>query len=402
MATVPYVSVCIPAFNHEKYIGAAIDSVLSQTMEDFEIVITDDASTDGTRHIVQSYKDSRIRFFSMPKNSGPGATANNNFSHARGKLIALLASDDIFVPNKLERQVSFLDSNPDYGAVFSWMTYVDESDNEFTDPPDRSEDIENRSQSEWLRYLFFEGNPFSAPTALLRRSVLQSVGPMNPRLLQIQDMELWIRMCMKTKLHILPERLIRYRIRDGSANASANTARQQARTYWEFSKIYGLFGQASPDLFDAAFAVEMPEHARTLPREAQLAILALSARTPFAKSFGLDLAYSLLGETALLAKLDAAGLNYPWLFRMAAEADPFQVTHLEWLKKIHSEALTEVAQLKESIGATDLTAEHLASKFEKLQHAHAITVSDLDAANRILARIPATLKKMLKWGQKRH
>jgi len=390
----PLVSVCIPAFNHEKYVGDAIDSVLSQTMQDFEIVITDDCSTDKTRDVITSYTDERIRFFTSPRNSGPGAAANNNLLNARGKFIALLASDDIFVPTKLETQVSFLESNPDIGAAFSWMTYVSESGDDFDTPVSTDHvDIHNRSQAEWLGYLLFSGNPFSAPTAMLRRSLVDTIGLLDSRMLQVQDLDFWIRACLKAQVHIIPERLIRYRIRANSANASANSPDQQARTYWEYSKVFSHLRQAPDELFDAAFADRVPEFAQGLPREAQLAVLALSAQAPFTRAFGLDLAYSLLGEAELVKPLQAAGIDYPWLFRTAADVDPFQVRTVEWFRAAYSTAISDIEKLKASNAEASDDNARLRAEIDRLREER--RSPDTGPAHADAAGMPRNLTRIL-------
>ena len=328
----PLVSVCIPAFNHEKYVASAIESVLGQTLDDFELIITDDASADRTVDVIRSFHDPRIRLFEMPRNLGPSCAANNNIAQARGRYLAFLASDDMFTPDKLEKQFQFLEENAQVGAVFSWMTYVSESGLDF-DLPRSTEaiDIANRSQAEWLRYLFFDGNPFSAPTAMVRRDLLDEKEPVDPRLLQLQDFDLWVRLCLRTEMHILPERLLKYRIRDHGANTSANSPEQQARVFWEYTKVFDHFRQAPPALFDMAFHNDVPEAARHLHRDIQLALIALCSKHPFIRAFGLDLAHSLLGNPSLAEPMLAAGYDYPWLFRMAADVDPFRVVPISWL-----------------------------------------------------------------------
>ncbi len=129
----PRVSVCIPAYNHEKYIKACIESVLNQTFSDFEILVTDDGSSDGTVDVVKSFSDPRIRLFQLPRNQGPSVAANNNFREARGEFICPLASDDLFLREKIERQVAFLSANPEIGAAFSYMRYVNEVGEEIQD-----------------------------------------------------------------------------------------------------------------------------------------------------------------------------------------------------------------------------------------------------------------------------
>src|SRR3989344_3691446 len=115
----PKVSVIIPSYNHEKYVTYALESVLNQTFQDFEIIITDDHSSDKTVEQIKKFKDQRIRLFTSIKNRGVCVAINDCLLHTKGKYIAHLNSDDAFFLEKLEKQVKYLDNHPDVGAVFS-------------------------------------------------------------------------------------------------------------------------------------------------------------------------------------------------------------------------------------------------------------------------------------------
>ena len=126
------VSVVIPAYNHEQFIGAAIDSVLQQSMQNFELVIVDDGSTDNTAVVIKSYKDDRIRYFHQ-ENQDAFNTINRGISLAKGAFIAILNSDDIYTPDRLQRM---LDVQQTTGAVclISNVIPISDSGEEFTDP----------------------------------------------------------------------------------------------------------------------------------------------------------------------------------------------------------------------------------------------------------------------------
>lgn len=105
------VSVITPLFNSEKYIAEAIDSVLNQTFKDFEMIIIDDHSQDNSINIVNSYSDPRIRLIRLKQNSGAGVARNKGIEEATGRFIAFLDSDDLWAPDKLEKQIDFMSSN---------------------------------------------------------------------------------------------------------------------------------------------------------------------------------------------------------------------------------------------------------------------------------------------------
>lgn len=109
----PTISVIMPAYNAEKYINEAIDSILAQTFTDFEFIIIDDGSTDSTCAIVESYSDSRIRFFKNEHNLGVAATLNRGLDLARGEYIARMDADDISLPTRFEKQAAYMDEHQD-------------------------------------------------------------------------------------------------------------------------------------------------------------------------------------------------------------------------------------------------------------------------------------------------
>lgn len=121
----PRVTVFIPVYNREHYIGEAIRSSLAQTFSDFELLVVDDGSTDRTREVVASFGDPRIRLVCNEGNRGIPYTRNRGLELARGDYIALLDSDDASHPERLTRQVAFLDRHPDYAEIGSWGRAMD-------------------------------------------------------------------------------------------------------------------------------------------------------------------------------------------------------------------------------------------------------------------------------------
>lgn len=121
------VSIITPSYNTGKFIGKTIESVLSQTYTNWEMIIVDDCSSDNTDEIVATYKDSRIRYFKNKKNSGAAVSRNFALREAKGKWIAFLDSDDLWLPEKLEKQIAFMEKN-NYHFSCCASTSVDEND----------------------------------------------------------------------------------------------------------------------------------------------------------------------------------------------------------------------------------------------------------------------------------
>ncbi len=131
------ISVIIPAYNHEKFIGAAIDSVLAQTVGDFELIVIDDGSTDNTAAVIQGYDDPRLRYYHQ-ENQDAYNTINRGLSLAAGKYISILNSDDIYTPDRFERILGFIGQQEQQGgafaAVFTDVIPISDTGEVFTDP----------------------------------------------------------------------------------------------------------------------------------------------------------------------------------------------------------------------------------------------------------------------------
>lgn len=135
----PLISVIIPAYNHENFIGPAIESVLAQTVEDFELVIIDDGSTDATAAVIQGYGDPRLRFFQQ-ENQDAYNTINRGLDIAVGRYISILNSDDLYTPDRFERILGFIeqqqkrDKEKPVAAVFTDVTPISDTGDVFSDP----------------------------------------------------------------------------------------------------------------------------------------------------------------------------------------------------------------------------------------------------------------------------
>ena len=236
------VSILIPAYNHEKYIAEAIQSVLDQTYQDFEILITDNGSTDSSAEIIKQFKDPRIKLFTFPINQGVSRCLNTMIQESTGEFIANFTSDDIWLPNKLEKQVHFLEKNPQIGAVFSYAEIIDNLGNIFVDESHFYKKVflqPNRTRFEWLKHFFLNGNCLCYPSALIRAKTQHEIGKHDERLAMLHDLDLWIKMCMKHDIHILPEKLVKYRVHKAQAsNLSGDNQRtKEPRYLWELIQV---------------------------------------------------------------------------------------------------------------------------------------------------------------------
>ncbi|MGI6684354.1 MAG: glycosyltransferase [Bacillota bacterium] len=254
----PKVSVIIPSYNHEKFIGEAIESVLNQTYQDFELIIIDDCSHDNSIKVIEKFKSEKIRFFINEKNMGATYTANKCISEARGEYIALLNSDDIWELNKLEKQVPILDNNREIGAVFSNALFINEKGEPLSNDDYSWPNIfkqQNRSQARWLRRFFFELNCLCHPSILIRKSIYDRTNLYTYGLRQLVDFEMWVNILKFTQIKVLEDKLVRFRIFSNNMNTSAYTAINKTRNKNEIFLIMEDFFEDMPsDLFIEGFS----------------------------------------------------------------------------------------------------------------------------------------------------
>ncbi len=212
----PLVSVVMSAYNAEKYIKEAIDSILGQTFTDFEFIIINDGSTDGTLKIIKSYKDPRIVLISR-KNKGLVASLNEGIERARGKYIARMDADDISMPERFEKQVEYLESHPEVGVVSSFVKMVDPDGNDIGIWQD---DVATKTYEE-ITNMIVKKNCFSHPSVVIRTKIIKHYKYRNIK--AAEDYELWLRMVSDgIVLAKIPEFLYLYRQHDSSTMAGVN------------------------------------------------------------------------------------------------------------------------------------------------------------------------------------
>ncbi len=206
----PIVSVIIPTYNRAHLLAKTIGSVLNQTYVDFEVIIADDGSTDRTKKMVRSFKDKRLRYVKLEDNSGSSAIPKNiGLEAARGRYIAFLDSDDLWLPKKLEAEVRFLCTHPSIGMVYSGYTYFGDRGGEKD-----SKDFAPVS-GHALKGLFVE-NPIISSAVLVRKSCLKSVGPFDEAIRQNGDLDMWLRIAACFQIDHIPTSLTRCRLHGGN------------------------------------------------------------------------------------------------------------------------------------------------------------------------------------------
>lgn len=202
MDSTPCVSVVMPVYNCQDHLPGAIESILNQTLTDFELIIVNDGSTDGSGEIAQSFSDGRIRYTENPTNLGLVASLNRSLDMARSDFIARMDGDDLSLPNRLSEQYHFLSQRPQIGAVGCAVQIIDENDRPVrnwrypTDP----------SLTQWT--MIFT-NPMPHPGVMMRKRYVLAVGGYRPY--TAEDMDLWERLSQVAQLTNLPTLLLKLR-----------------------------------------------------------------------------------------------------------------------------------------------------------------------------------------------
>lgn len=311
------VTVSMASYNHEKFVGPAIESVLSQTGCDFEFVIVDDGSTDNTVKEILKFKDPRIRFIPFKQNQGACVALRRAIEEGTGDYVAILNSDDVFLPGKLQKQVSFLDGNPHIAAVFAYPMLIDEKGNLISDQCFCSDVFKhpNRSRQEWLNYFFYKQNALCHPTVMIRRNCYDELGYYDPRFSKLPDFDFWVRLVFKHEIHILQEELIQFRILSNAGNASAPTLEASYHSQWETFHILKRYLSISSieeylEIFPEEASVIVKRSPEFIPFYlANLALRAEVSINSIYQFFGMETLFALLGDPKLREKL-ASDLNF--------------------------------------------------------------------------------------------
>lgn len=234
MSRNPKISVIIPTYNRADLLPRAIKSVLSQTFQDFELIIVDDGSTDNTKEVVEEFqkRDRRIKYIWQEKNSGaPAKPTNIGIMNSTGEFIAILEHDDEWLPQKLEKQIAiFNDSkNNMLGLVGCDVLVVSNKTRYFRVPKVKK----GKTFEKFLKSTFI----CSASSALIRRSVFQDVGLFDENLFSVQDWEMWTKMAYAGyAFKFIREPLLRYYIHGQNITATTSIEKKEKDLDYIFNK----------------------------------------------------------------------------------------------------------------------------------------------------------------------
>ena len=299
----PKISVVMICYNHEKYIGEAVDSILSQSYTDFELIIVDDGSNDKTVKIIREYEDSRI-FVVEQENSGPSIALNTGINKSRGQFIALMSGDDVSLPNRLNTQIEQIEVQK-ADMIFCLPQIIGPDSKILKDriyPVFFQKEFGNTA--ELYCQLFASGNFLCAPSCFCRRTAIETVGWFKRGLIQLQDFDYWIRACKKELvIKLFKERLIQYRHLYG---ANLSDKRNINRSTVETLAIYRSFFEEAPiDLLQESFNEKITVDAVDDYPDIEIdkSFLLLDHSTPTVRTIGIERIILQLEDDKIYEKL---------------------------------------------------------------------------------------------------
>lgn len=234
----PKVSIVMPVYNGEGFVREAIDSVLAQTFKDFELIVINDGSIDGSEEVVRSYSDPRIVYVKNEVNSGLANVRNKGIGLVRGQYLAWLDCDDISLPTRLEKQVSLLDANPKIGLCGTWVRTIGLSKADIWQYP---------VEPEFLRARMLFDDPFATSSIMMRSAcVLEQNLRFQIDHPPAEDYELWERVSREWVVTNVPEVLTYYRVHPAQTSTS-NSVKQRASVWITQSRLLAQMGIAASE-----------------------------------------------------------------------------------------------------------------------------------------------------------
>jgi len=236
----PRVTVLMPVYNGLPYLRAAIESVLRQTLSDFEFLIIDDASTDDSSECIESYRDPRIRVVRNDKNLGTSGSMNRGIELARAEYVARIDQDDVCLPKRIEQQLAYLEARPDLAIVCSWEYEIDSLGRKT-----RNWRRKLDGYGSFLGYLIVGKCPIWHPSIMFRRQVVMEVGGYNHSYSPAEDFELTMRLAMhRHNGGVVPEFLLMQRQHESRQSVQREAA-QWAMTETVHAEMIAKFYQGS-------------------------------------------------------------------------------------------------------------------------------------------------------------
>lgn len=252
----PHVTVLLSVYNGERFLAEAIDSILGQSYENYEFIIIDDASTDSTAEILKRYarKDSRIKIVTNPVNLRLAASLNKGISLASGELIARMDADDVSLPDRLEKQVAFMQANPNVSICGTALSVYGSPDTIWLPPLD----------DHAIKTMFFFESCLYHPTVIMRKRLFSDFS-YSSSMLPAEDYDLWSRFAEKKEIIFanLPAPLLRYRFHEGENRSEYKLRQREAADMVRLNLLHRIGLNPTDQEFAAHRALALREQGLT-------------------------------------------------------------------------------------------------------------------------------------------
>jgi glycosyltransferase involved in cell wall biosynthesis len=291
----PKVSVIMPVYNGELFINRAIDSLLSQSFHDWELVVVDDGSTDSTPQILEGFRDKRIRIIRQP-NSGEASARNVGLGHATGEYISFLDADDLYLPNAIEDLSFFLDLHPEYHIVYSDGQICDHEDN----PLMRLSEIRSGIYTgNVLEQLVISSSVITVPVCtMVRMSKIQECSAQfDPELVIGPDWDFWIQLAVNAQFGYLDKMTCKYRVHNTNITRRVDVEKRQrdqalARMKVMNSTWFTTLSLSTRELFFAELLMNLvykdPHAQNAILRSPQFSVLPAHVRSRLWRTVGIN------------------------------------------------------------------------------------------------------------------
>lgn len=304
----PKVAIYMSCYNHEKFVREAMDSIINQTYQNWELYVVNDASTDKTGEILATYKDQRVHYFDFKINTRFIGAANflqKILRVAEVDYIATMSSDDKWELDKLEKQMDVLMKHPEYKACFTWDKVIFDTEGGVYRGRENYSHKKNKSRYDWMYHFFYYGNCLNACSMLMDKKVFYELGKMNENFIQLGDYRLWFKLVCRYPFYLLEEELTYYRRHD--TNLSEPTIEVLIRDANEGYRITcEIMDSMTASDFHRAFYKELPYIGCNSKEEilAEQFIILIEARTVKAEQAAIDLYFRHCNEEKFVEILE--------------------------------------------------------------------------------------------------
>ena len=228
----PKITILCASYNHEKFVATFIKSVLNQTLQDFELIIVDDSSSDNNLKNIDDIRDERIHVIRHPYNEGINCSLLDAIGCAKSNYCVFMGSDDVLDPRHLECSYNYLENNHEVDVFYSSLSLIDENGNSL--PDNKGVYVrENSDRFDLLRSMFFYGNQLLSPGMVVRTQALKAIMPLDIGVLQFQDYQIHVRLLINCRVFQSTEKLVKYRLLSCGGNASTRNKSVLNREFLE-------------------------------------------------------------------------------------------------------------------------------------------------------------------------